>query len=136
MNHKFQFTICTKEIVGMDWNRFNTVRASLPNGEYELILRKQISWDTDQMRKYFHGPALGFIVDQFRRLGTSVSKSQAKEYLKGEFGPDVSVTGLCVVVSKSMSEYDFETWKEFLTAVNAWCVACFESELPPAEQVE
>lgn len=137
MNHKFQFTVCSTQIVDMDWSRFNTVRASLPDGEYELVMRKQISWDTDQMRKYFHGPALGFIVDQFRKLGTSVSKAQAKEYLKSEFGPDDEVNHPGIPnIPRSMSGYDFETWKLFLTNVNAWCVECFNCELPPAEQVD
>jgi len=136
MNHKFQYKVCKGQVVDLDWDRFRELHKGLPDGDYDLIQRPQISWDTEQMRKYFHGPVLKFVVEQFRGLGTSVSKSQAKEYLKAEFGPDVSVTGLCVAVSVSTSEYDFETYKEFLTSINAWCVECFNCELPPAEQVE
>lgn len=137
MNHKFQYKICNGQMVDMDWERFRQLKSSQPDGEYEILVRKQVNWDTDQMRKYFHGPALGFIVDQFRRLGSSVSKSQAKEYLKCEFGPALDIAhGAIPSLPQSMSEYDFDTYKQFLTNVNAWCVECFECELPPAEQVE
>ena len=50
MNHKFSFKICSKQMVDMDWLRFNLVKNHLPDGDYEIIVRKQISWDTDPIR--------------------------------------------------------------------------------------
>ncbi len=137
MNHKFQFRICKGVAIDMDWLRFKDVTVHLPDGDYDLIVRKQISWDVAQMRKYFHGPALGFIVDQFRRLGSSMSKNQIKEYLKSEFGPCSAIAHSSIPpMPDSMADYDFETYKKFLTDVNCWCVECFNCELPPAEEVE
>lgn len=137
MGYKFQFKVISRQMIDMDWERFKELKGGLPDGDYELIVRKQISWDVAQMRKYFHGPALGFIVDQFRRLGSSVSKNQVKEYLKGEFGPDREVSHPNIpAMPESMANYDFETYKDFLTKVNCWCVECFQCELPPAEEVE
>lgn len=137
MNHKFQYKVCKGQIIEMDWDRFKELHRGLPDGDYDLIQRKQIKWDTEAMRKFFHGPVRQFIVQEFRKQGASVSKEQVKEYLKGEFGPDVN-PGVAGVPSfpKSTADYTYEEYKELLMGTKVWCINTFDCELPSAEEVE
>jgi hypothetical protein len=139
MNQKFKFKIAQGQVIFDDatkQRRTDYVR-SLPDGEYEDVIRPEIKWDTDRMRKYFHGPVLKFIVEQFKGLGCLYSKDQVKEYLKLQFGPTTeSKTGRMVIIPKSTSEYDFKTYTQFLKDINLWCIECFECELPPSDEVE
>ncbi len=144
MNHKFTFKVFNKQETDFDWVRFGQVKNALPDGDYELILREKPTWDTDQMRKYFHGPVLKFIQEQFKKCGYMFGKNDIKENLKSDFGPHVKMkaddhakyfrnSGGMV---KSTSEYDFKTYTQFLNDINAWCIECFECGLPIAEEVD
>ncbi len=117
-----------------DFLRYGQTLKSLPDGDYELIIRKAIKWDTDKMRKYFHGPVLAFIQEQFKILGTVFGKDEIKLYLKSAFGPTKIVFGRNMPMSTA--EYDFETYKKFLVDINDWCIECFKCELPPSDEVE
>ena len=137
MINKFPFKVENKIMV-MDWTKFRLLTANLnPLKEYELIVREKPRWDTDQMRKYFHGPVLKFIQEQFKVLGHIYGKDEIKELLKGLFGSK-KVLGIAkgIWVCKSTAEYDFKTYTQFLKDINAWCIECFECELPLAEEVE
>ena len=140
MNSKFLFkklsgTVQMDEATKL--RRSELIR-TLPDGDYEIIIRKAVKWDVAKMRKYFHGPVLGFIKEQFKGVGCMYSKEQIKDYLKTGFGPNndppAGLDG--VVMPKSTSEYDFDTYARFLKDINAWCIECFNCELPPSDEVE
>lgn len=135
MNPKFKF-IVTNGVVLMDdevkARRTKYIR-TLPDGIYEDIVRAEIKWDTDQMRKYFHGPVLKFVVEQFKVLGYAYGKEDVKHYLKDLCGLR---TANKFNMLKSTSEYDFKTYVKFLNDINAWCITIFECELPPSDEVD
>ena len=136
--NKFSYKCEKGAIFDLDWN---DVKASMVQWEEgELIIRKKISWDTDQMRKYFHGPVLKFVVEQLKGCGHTYGKDEVKQYLKERFGGkqevSSSVTGKVFRIPASTAEYDFKKYTDFLNDINAWCIECFLCELPPAEQVE
>ncbi len=134
MNYKLPFKMSNHQTLEFDQIGFLEIKSSLPDGEYEMIIRPKMRWDTDQMRKYFHGPVLGFVVDQFKVLGHVYTKEDIKQYLKMSFGKTEIVCGNAM--PKSMSEYDFKTYTKFLNDINDWCIDIFECELPCAEQIE
>ena len=115
-------------------NHINT----LPDGDYEIIVRKAVKWDVARMRKYFHGPVLGFIVEQFKITGNVFGKTEVKEFLKKEFGQSyiVSMASVSRCFLRSTSSYTFEDYTKFLNDINAWCIECFGYELPPSDEVE
>jgi hypothetical protein len=140
MNHKFQFNKLNGkvQIDEATSKRRTELISSLPDGDYEIIIRKQVKWDVDKMRKYFHGPVLGFIVEQFKITGNIFGKNEVKMMLKGLFGKSKDVkTGVhTTVVPCSASEYTFADYAKFLKDINAWCIECFQCELPPSNEVE
>jgi hypothetical protein len=138
MINKFPFQVQNK-IMNIDWTKFKLVTANLKEGvDYELVIREKPRWDTDQMRKYFHGPVLKFIQEQFKVLGYVYGKNEIKEFLKKSFGDKrgSTINRKTMFFDKSTSEYDFETYTKFLNDINAWCIECFQCELPLAEEVE
>lgn len=119
--------------------RMTKVTRGAKDGPYELLLRPQIKWDTDQMRKYFHGPVLKFLVEQFKVLGHVVSKDEVKQWAKERFGPTKEITlgiGSQTIMAKSTAEWDFETYKGVLKNLNDWCANYMNCELPTAEEIE
>ena len=107
---------------------------SLADGDYEILIRPEIRWDVSQMRKYFHGPVIGFIMNEFKKLGHVYTKDEIKEYLKGSFGPKKEMQGEWF--PKSTSAYDFDTYRDFLKNINDWSISVFGYELPSPEEVE
>lgn len=139
MNHKFRFRIFSHQMLDLDNARFKQVCSGLKDGDYELILRPKPNWDTDQMRKYFHGPVLKHFMDGYRNLGINMNKPAMKDELKGKYGARV-ITGIghgkTIVTVKSTADYTTEDYKELLKGANLLSIDHLECELPPAEQVE
>ena len=139
MNHKFKFRIFSRQMLDLDNARFKQVCRGLPDGDYELILRPAMNWDTDQMRKYFHGPVLKHFMDGYRNLGINISKPDMKHELKYRYGVAVDkvvATGKYMSELKSTSEYTKDEYKELLKGANLLSIDHLECELPPSEQVE
>lgn len=141
MNYKFQFSRFLKvtQIDAEVSRRMRSIVGDLPDGDYEWILRPKIRWDTDQQRKYFHGPVLKFLVEQFKTLGHVVSKDEAKQWVKERFGPVREVKlgiGLSTAMPKSTAEWDFETYKGVLSGLDKWCKDYCHCNLPTAEEIE
>lgn len=134
MNYKFKMKMVGGEPVDFDCIRYMRTKKALPDGDYELIIRKAIKWDTGRMNRYFHGPVLTFIMEQFKTCGTVFGKDEIKQYLKGAFGKTETVFGRNMLMSTA--GYDFDTYTKFLNDINDWSVECFKCELPPAEQVD
>lgn len=109
------------------------------DGFYDVLLRPQICWDTDAMRRFFHGPCLKFLVEQFKGLGHVTSKDEAKHWVKSKFGPTKDVklgVGSTMTVPKSTAEWDFETYKGVLRNLDEWCMNYLNCNLPTAEEIE
>ena len=129
--NKFPVQVASGQMIGFDKDRFTQMLRTAKDGDYEILFRKKVDWNTDQMRKYFHGPVLEFIREQFKVLGSLYSKGQVKEFLKSEYGDKDKMS-----VPLSTSAYDRDRYIKFLKDINLWCIECFECELPPSEEVE
>ena len=145
MTPKFRFKILQHQVIFDDatkQRRTDYIR-SLPDGEYEDIVRPEIKWDTVAMQKYFHGPVRKFFVDGYRHYGINKTRDEVKKELKEKYGPKEEKeyelpSGKIVKkwVLKSTSEYNFEEYKELLVGANLTAIDEFEQELPPSDEVE
>lgn len=115
----------------LDRQSLSTHLATMKDGPYDLIIRPEIKWDVDKMRKYFHGPVINFVKSMFHEIGHGYSKNQVKEYMKSEHGKTDKM-GL----PASTSTYTFEDYKKFLNDINVWCIECFKIGIPPSEGEE
>ncbi len=108
------------------------------NGNGELIDREEIRWDTDQMRKFFHGPVLEMIEGIERNAGNTDGKAQIKADFKALYGPWVErkIGKKIIQTLKSTGDYTFDEYCKFLKDINAFCMENYQCEIPPAEQVE
>ena len=138
MISKFKYEIFNNQIVKMDWVRLKQTMISHKNGIYELLDRPEISWDTDRMRRYFHGPVLEFVEGCERNQGRSTSKAQIKIELKTLYGPmeEKTIGTKKIQVLKSTADYTFEEYKKFLKDIKAFCMDNYQCEMPTAEEVE
>lgn len=55
---------------------------SLPDGGYELILRKKGVRRSNAMNRYYWGCMIKMIVDRFRELGTQIKLDAADEWIR------------------------------------------------------
>jgi len=137
MIYKFPMTIFKGQVTAFDLARYTDTRKKLPDGDWEILIRKAVKWDTDQMRKYFHGPVLEMVEGCERNQGRSTSKNQLKIDLKTLYGPmeDTVVGTKTIRVLKSTADYTFDEYRDFLKNINAFCIENYQCEIPPAEQV-
>jgi hypothetical protein len=139
--HKFKVMITAGQMHMDDEVRARMTKATrgAKDGPYELLLREEVKWDTTQMRKYYHGPCLKFLVEQFKHLGHVISKDEAKQWVKTRFGPTKDIelgVGSTVTVPKSTAEWDFKTYKGVLRGLDEWCMNYLSCNLPTAEEIE
>ncbi len=135
--NKWQYETVDRVIIGLDWTQLKYAMMEHERGE--ILLRKEISWDTDQMRKFFHGPVRAFILEELRKTGLLMTADQLKDDFKLMYGPKVSrknLSGQMVEEPKSTSDYTFDDYLEFLNSINLWCVQNLGFEYPAAEKVE
>ena len=139
MNHKFPFRIFCHQLLDLDNMRFKQVSGSLPDGDYELILRPKTLWNTEQMRKYFHGPVRKHFVDGYRNLGINKTADNVKRDIKDKYGSQEDKklpNGKIVRELKSTGDYTREDYIELLKGANLLSIDHLECELPPAEMVD
>jgi len=125
-------------------NRIARFATTLKEGqELELIIRKAISWDTLQMRRYFEGPVVSFIQECENHRGNAVGKGEIREGLKAKFlgWTEPNVFGVkCAVSTKTLDEADGisprEKWKDFLRQINYWCMDEYGYGLPSPDSVD
>ena len=134
---KYPVQVHKQVMLNLDKGRWAQMMSGLKDGDYEILVRPKIEWETGQMNKYYHGPVLDFIREQFKVLGNVYSKPQIKEMLKHEYGPRdmVEMGGKTVWMPRSMATYDRATYIKFINDVNAWSIDCFSCELPPADKI-
>lgn len=131
--HKFNVMITAGQM-HMDDNvraRMTRVTRGTKDGPHELLLREEVKWDTDQMRKYFHVLCKKFFKPIFKQKGTPYGEREIKAFFKYKYGP-VDDMG----VPESTSTYDFKTYTDFISDLNAWSIEHFECELPAHTEIE
>ena len=138
MIYKFPLTIFKGQVTKFDHDRYLQTRKNLPDGEWEVLIRKVIKWDTDQMRKFFHGPVLEMIEGIERNAGNTDGKAQIKADFKALYGPWVErkIGKKIIQTLKSTGKYTFAEYKKFLKDINAFCIENYDCELLPAEEVD
>ncbi len=108
---------------------------TIPEGEdWELIFRKKIRWDIGRMRKFFEGPVVDFVKNQFAELGHAYSKPEIRQFLKLKFLGTVVSDPIWTPISTTT--LDFEKFKNFLSDIDAFCKDTFHCGLPEAENVD
>ncbi len=139
--YKFQFKRFNKttQVEPDVSQRMRSVVDTLPDGDYEWVLREKPHWDTGKMNRFFHGPCLKFLIEQFKVLGHVTSKDEVKHWVKTRFGPTKDIklgVGSTMTIPKSTSEWDFETYKGVLRSLDEWCMNYLNCNLPSAEEIE
>ncbi len=108
---------------------------TIPEGEdWELIFRKKISWDIGRMRKFFEGPVIDFVKNQFAELGHAYSKPEVRQFLKLKFLG--TVVGDPIWTPISTTTLDFAKFKNFLVDIDSFCKDTFHCGLPEPESVD
>jgi hypothetical protein len=135
---KYPVQVASGQLIGLDKDRWSKMIHSSKDGDYEILFRKKVEWDVTQMNNWFHGPALDFVREQFRKAKRLYSKKKLKEMLKDELGPreHIKIGTKLIWDVKSTGDYTYDEYYKFLFDLNQWCVECFKCELPPSDQIE
>ena len=140
IRNKFQFKTISN-IIQMDWEELKM--SMLEMGFGEVIVREPIEWNTEQMRKYFHGPIRKYFVQEWRNLGVNKTVDDVKYELKKQYGArqDKSVTlkdGRTIIVEelKSTGRYDKKDYKELLLGANIEAIDKFGRGIPEPDKIE
>ena len=108
---------------------------SIKKGEkMELIIRKEISWDTSRMRRYFEGPVVDFVRDRFADIGVPYGKGDLREALKYKFLGCTEEHGMKVPISTT--SLTRPKWIEFLKDIDAYCMDEFGCGLPETDHAD
>lgn len=137
---KFQFTkrnasTFFMQLEGLPPTKVQAFLDTIPEGtEMELIFRKKIRWDIGRMRKFFEGPVVDFVKNQFAELGHAYSKPEIRQFLKLKFLGTVVSDPIWTPVSTTT--LDFEKFKNFLKDIDDFCKDTFGCGLPEPETVD
>ena len=139
MIYKFLLTKSNGQVTAFDHARYVETRKNLPDGEYEILIKPKSRWDTERMRKYFHGPVLELIEKEERRQGRATSQEQLRSEIKLLYGPwedvEKGIGGKPLRQLKSMRYYDQNDYKKLLSDVKAFIREHYHCEMPTDEQV-
>ena len=134
---KFQYKTFRKTIIEIDWAELKLAMAEHENGE--VLVREQMEWNVEQMRKYLHGPATKFFIAMFKQHNGIVFTTPEMHrwlrdaFLDGKWKKVGSKTVYCPISSESLGRKGYHKW---IKDMNEYCMDAWQCELPPAEQVE
>jgi len=134
---KFSFKSEAYHIVDVDWIGLKKAMLQIKNGE--VLVRKRIEWDYDQMRKYLHGPVTKFMIEQFKsNCGIVYTNAGMHRWLRDEFLPGTpkEIGGKLVPNPVSSESIGRDGYVEWLNNINHWCMDTWQVQLPPPEKVE
>ncbi len=137
---KFQFTKRNAPTYwlqheGLPPNKVQAFLDTIPDGkQMELIYREKILWDIARMRKFFEGPVIDFIKNQFNELGHAYSKPEIRHFLKLKFLGTTEDDPLGIPISTTT--LDFKKFTAFLKDIDNWCKDLFGCGLPEPESVD
>lgn len=134
--NRFPFKCYENHVIDMDWTPVKKLMFEF--GEGEMVIRKKIEWDYEQMRKYLHGPVTKFMIQQFAGQGTSFSTTGMHKWLRDEFLPGTpkEVGGKLIPQPVSSENIGRDGYVLWLNGINEWAMDNFGCGIPPAEQVE
>ena len=122
-----------------DWN-FDDLKMTMRElGSFELVARKPIEWNVDQMRKFVHGPVTKFMIQQHKNRGEVYTIPQMHQKLRDDFLPYEEVktsTNRIIVRPVSSESIGRDGYKQWLTDINDFCMAELNCELPTADEIE
>ena len=131
LRNKFRFQTISN-VIQIDWDELKMSMREFDDGE--IIVRKRIEWNTDQMRNYLHGPVLNFLRCQLRELGIVFTKEECKTWVKGEFLDKGEVNG--VTFLKSTASLCRDEYTQLLKDINEFCMDRFGCGLPEPDKVD
>jgi hypothetical protein len=139
MNAKFLFQVAQHQVQMDDGTKTRKTEytKALPDGEYEMIIRKRVKWNTDRMRKYFH-LIMKFIRIECQKQGHVTTEAQLKLDFKDMFGPKEDKKTLLgkKQVPISTSYYDAEMYRLLITDVKAWCIDKMHFDIPDKDDLD
>lgn len=117
-----------------DWN-FDDLKMTMREyGGFEIIIRKPIEWNVEQMRKFLHGPVLDFLRNQLRELGIVFTKDEAKVWVKEQFLDKEEKNGISFL--KSTASLDRASYIRLLKDINEFCQDRFGCGLPEPDKID
>ena len=137
---KFQFTkrnasTFFTQLEGLPPTKIQAYLDTVPEGkEMELIFREKISWDIGRMRRFFEGPVIDFVKNQFAELGHAYSKPEIRQFIKLKFLG--TVVGDPIWTPISTTTLDFKKFATFLKDIDDFCKDTFQCGLPEPESVD
>ena len=117
------------KLKGVDFTALETHLISIPEeSDMELIIRKKIRWDVEKMKRYFEGPVVTNIKNQYAGKGYAYPRLVVRGLLK-----DLHLRKDKNGVPVSTSSLDFEHFKEFLADIEHWSIELFGCGLPEVD---
>lgn len=117
--------------------KYAEYKNSCKDGTYYYVLFPEVKWNTEQMRKYLHGPVFDFILAELRKKPYVTTKTQIKKDFKNMFGPKVEKRTLNGVEQEpiSTSTYSVDEYHAFINRIDEWCMDKLKVSIPSIEQV-
>jgi len=121
-------------ILQADWN-FDDLKLTMREyDEFEVIIRKPIDWNVDNMRKFFHGPVIDFLRSQLRNFGIVLTKDECKVWVKEQFLDRQEQNGISFL--RSTAALNRDEYKTLLKDINEFCMDRFGCGLPEADKID
>jgi hypothetical protein len=136
--NKFRYEISDSGQIIRDWSTEDLEVSMRQEKSGEILIREQIEWTTDQMRKYLHGPCTKFIIECLKEKGLVMTTNGVHEFLRTEFLPKTAkaVGGKNMILTVSSESIGRKQYIKWINDIDSWCIQSFGIGLPPAEKVE
>ncbi len=135
--NKWQYKTVNRTVQDMDWDEFKLAMLDFEEGE--ILLRKKIEWDVEQMRNFVHGPITNFMIAMFKQQNRmTFTVKEMHRWLRESFLPGTSkeVGGVLIPQPVSSELLGYDGYHQWINNMNDWCQDAWQCDLPPAEQVE
>ena len=136
--NKFKYVVTDTGQIIKDWT-IDELELSMRNEKRgEILVREEIEWTVDQMRRYLHGPCTKFIVEMFKDRGDVYTDKEIHSFIRDQFLPvsTKEVSGKILRKPVSSESIGRKRYIQWINDVNDWCIKEFGMGLPPAEKVE
>ena len=129
----------------LDFELLKKFMGNIPDGKrMEMIIRAEIVWNADQMKKYFEGPVVDFVQKCYNQEGKVIAPSSIRDGLKGMFIGWTEPNEFGQVFPLSRKELDTpkdgvsprNRWKQFLRNIDSYCMDRFGHGLPTHDNTD
>ena len=130
---KWTFKKNSKEnAFGINWMSVSAWMEYQDEGDdLEIIIRKKIDWNVEQMRKYFEGPCVDFVKGMMANDGNAYSKPEVREWLKRKF-VGLDANGFLI----STTTLPRDKFHSLLNDINNFCMDKWGCGLPSPDRVD